>query len=103
MTTKTRPGRRPKTWEERAFLDTFPLTRFTPIAEYNGSRGGYDGYGAAVAQDPEGKYWVAEYSHCSCYGPEDSMNGPYGPEETYELALRRLGYVKSDLPKVEPR
>lgn len=60
-------------WRESAFASTFP-EGCVRVCEGNGG-GAYEGWGTGIAYNPAtGKYLVAEYSHCSCYGPLDSMS-----------------------------
>lgn len=60
-------------WREGAFQDHFPEGSLR-IMEYN-YEGNYEGSGAAIAltPEPDSEFIVAEYAHCSCYGPASSM------------------------------
>lgn len=59
--------------------------------EYEGS---WDGSGAAIAER-DGVFLWAEYSHCSCYGPEDSMS--QGIAATLEEAIRSIGHHQDEI------
>lgn len=48
---------------------------------YNYEVGGYDGSGAAVLKDKNGKFILIDLGHCSCYGP---LEMPH-PECIYSL------------------
>ena len=62
-------------------------SHLTVIEEWE-SKEDYEGSGCAVARGPEGFYW-AEYSHCSCYGPEEGLSYD-GPYPTHEEARRHI-------------
>lgn len=47
----------------------------------------YEGHGCAIALMTDGTYRSAEYSHCSCYGPEESMT-EIRVDASLELARR---------------
>ena len=36
--------------------------------------GSYEGWGCAIATMTDGTFRTADYSHCSCGGPEDDMS-----------------------------
>lgn len=67
----------PTEWREEAFKAVFPPGAVR-VAEYN-YEGSYEGSGSAIAL-VDGQFASAEYSHCSCYGPGESMtyNGLFG-------------------------
>jgi hypothetical protein len=79
------------------FYGVFPS--HAVIVEIWEDTGGYDGAGAALAKLPDGQFMWAEYSHCSCDGPEDTMSS--GTEATLEEARSRLSeYHRSELKPV---
>ena len=55
---------------------------------YNYEDGGYDGSGFAVWRDEE-KWMYHSFSHCSCYGPLDSIsdsdNAPFSLEDLKKI------------------
>lgn len=94
----------PNQWEELDFVQAFKehgSGEVTRLCEVN-NQGRYDGDGAAIVKDGNGMYWSADYSHCSCYGPGESMN-VNGPFTSYEDARRAVGsYRMAELPATEP-
>lgn len=49
--------------------------------------GGYDGYATVIYRDrDDGKLYLVEGSHCSCYG----LEGQWSPSETTVEALRMM-------------
>lgn len=93
----------PSQWEEEAFDIPFSGLDVVKVAECN-SRGSYEGSGCAIAKTSDGKYYTAEYSHCSCYGPFDRGSAEAdGPFDTYEDARRNIGtYERDGIPETEP-
>lgn len=66
-------------------------------------RGSWEGSGVALARDGSNQYHTASYSHCSCDGPEETLNTG-GPFEQLEDALRWFGQsdratIEANLPK----
>ena len=58
---------------------------------YNYEAGYYDGSGAAVFKDNDGKFVLIDLGHCSCYGPleERSPKCIYSREEIIKLLDKR--------------
>lgn len=54
-------------------------------------QGSYCGNGAAIAQVTDGTWSVGNYSHCSCFGPEESTRLVATGLPTKEEAYRHLG------------
>ena len=82
-------------WKEEAFAKTFE--GYQRVAEFN-SNECYEGWGAGIATR-DGKFYVAEYSHCSC---NDAFEGMGTPSEYDCLvdALRGVtSYYRDDLFK----
>lgn len=55
----------------------------------------WQGDGCAIARMPDGSYAVADYSHCSCRGPEETV-AVRGSDDTIDGALRFLGQVDAE-------
>lgn len=82
---------------DNTFYGAFPSDAV--IVEIWEDTGGYDGAGCALAKLPNGHFMWAEYSHCSCDGPEDTMSS--GTEDTIEEARARITeYYRTDLKPV---
>lgn len=63
-----------KKWEQEAFGRAFPQGAIR-VMEFNSDEP-YEGSGQAIAFDPTtGEFLVAEYGHCSCFGPDEGMGG----------------------------
>ena len=58
---------------------------------YNYVDCGYDGVGAAVLKDRNGKFMFIDLGHCSCYGPIEERNPKciYSLEEITKLLDKR--------------
>lgn len=58
---------------------------------YNYRDFGYDGDGAAVLKDKNGKFILIDLGHCSCYGPLEERNPKciYSLEEITKLVDKR--------------
>lgn len=58
---------------------------------YNYRDFGYDGSGAAVLKDDNGKFTLVNLGHCSCYGPLEERNPKciYSLEEITKLLDKR--------------
>lgn len=58
---------------------------------YNYEVGCYDGSGAAVLKDNNGKFILIDLGHCSCYGPLEERNPKciYSREEIIKLLDKR--------------
>lgn len=58
---------------------------------YNYEGCGYDGIGAAVLKDNNGKFMFIDLGHCSCYGPIEYPNPKciYSLEEIIKLLDKR--------------
>lgn len=83
-------------WKQPAFVKAFP-DGCIRVCEGNES-GAYEGWGTGIAFNPAtGKFLVAEYSHCSCHGPEDVMCDP----SEYDCLVEALR-GKSDEDRVRP-
>lgn len=76
---------------------------------YNYADFGYDGDGAAVLKDENGKFILMNLGHCSCYGPIEEHNPKciYSLEEITKLLDKRCqdihdrGYVESVAKKLK--
>lgn len=62
---------------------------------YNYEAGDYQGDGAAVLKDNNGKFILIDLGHCSCYGPLEERNPKciYSLEEIIKLLDRRCQYT----------
>lgn len=62
---------------------------------YNYEVGYYDGSGAAVLKDNNGKFILIDLGHCSCYGPLEERNPKciYSLEEIIKLLDKRCQSV----------
>lgn len=62
---------------------------------YNYEVGYYDGSGAAVFKNNNGKFILIDLGHCSCYGPLEERNPKciYSREEITKLLDRRCQYT----------
>ncbi len=85
-------------WKEKAFEKAFP-ERAVRVMEAN-QYDAYEGSGQAIAFDPETQeYLVAEYGHCSCDGPEETMK-MFSRYDTLIDAVRGVtSYYRKDLLK----
>lgn len=80
----------------------FWLKAFAPhtvkFLRYFDYEGDYDGSGCALAELQDGTWIAAEYSHCSCVGPEETLT--VIPASTQEDARRSLTqYLLEDLDR----
>ncbi len=84
-------------WEEPDFDTVMPSEKWDKVAEWNWF-GSYEGSGWAIGRNLEtGLFCRAEYSHCSCYGPAESMDvGDNYPSA--KAAARTVGTDRDRLP-----
>lgn len=73
----------------RSWLDAFGGPDCVARLWYFDEAGAHDGSGAAVAQTVGGEWLAREYSHCSCYGPEETMSEVF-TRASRELVMRDL-------------
>lgn len=79
----------------KGFLDKYDLEYLDKEAYeyliYNYELGDYDGSGAAVLKDKNGKFMLIDLGHCSCYGPLEECNPKciYSREEIIKLLDKR--------------
>lgn len=85
-----------KDWEESAFASAFPAGSVR-VMEFNDG-GSYEGWGAGIAFDPAtGEFLVAEYSHCSCNGPDEGMTGASRYDSLVDAVRGVTSYYRKDI------